>query len=309
MIKNITLVNNKVKQVDSKKIGKKFAWVRCINPSSENISKLSRLSKIPESELIESVQEEERPKLTAKKFIEIIYRCPYVKGEDIVTLPIYFYIYKNKIITIEKQKNQILESIEQNLDKKKFLLKKGSGNFVFHVLDAINDLFLEHIDKIAEGVEVFEQEKRFTQTGMENIYESSVALSYFNQALLANIEVLNTLRKCKHKIISKKDLELFSELYYDALHILDTETIQRNVITNLFNLQSIISSNKLNIFMKRLASLALIFMVPTLISAMYGMNFTYIPLKNHPYGFHITVMMCIAISAFLTVIFLIADWI
>ncbi len=309
MIEAFALIRDKVKNIPLKRFGDKLVWVRCVRPSTEDIDKLSKITKIPVEELLESVEEEERPKLTEKKFIEIIYRSPYVKADDIITLPVYFYIYNNKIITIEKEKNEILDDFSQKLNKKKFLLRKSAGSFVFYVLDSINDLFLKHIDKITEGVEVFEQEKQVTTKGMEKIYESSVALSYFNQALLANIEVLNTLRKCHHRSLNKRDRDLFSELYYDALHILDTETIQRNVITNLFNLQSVISSNKLNIFMKRLASIALIFMVPTLISAMYGMNFTHIPLKDHPYGFHITVMLTIAVSALLTVIFLLADWI
>jgi magnesium transporter len=86
------------------------------------------------------------------------------------------------------------------------------------------------------------------------------------------------------------DREAFADIYFDALQILDTLKIQREMIMNIFNIQSIISSNQMNWFMKKLTALALIIMIPTLISGIYGMNVDNLPFADQGFWFVIVVM-------------------
>ena len=161
------------------------------------------------------------------------------------------------------------------------------------MMDKINDDYLSRIEKISAKMDLFENfsKKELTVHDLERVYEQSVALSFFNQALIANIEVLNSLRKNYYKLIPRTYKKLFEELYHDVLQIIDTEKIQREALTNLINIQSIIASSRLNKFTKRLTTIALVFAFPTMISGIYGMNFKYIPFANHIYGFYITVVM------------------
>ena len=310
MIEIFSLQKEKIQLIRPNKIGKRLTWIRCVNPDHNSITLLSNLSNIPLAEFTESIEEEERPKVSQKRYLEIIYRAPFVEQGDLITLPVYLYITSNLLITVEKQPNKVISqlSAQMKVNKKRFLFKRGVGNFVFYVLDAINDEFLKYIDKIDETIEVFQKQRILSDKDTEKIYDSSVSLSYFNQALLANIEVLNTLKKSYYKTFKKKDRDNFAELYFDALHILDTERIQRDVLTNLFNLQSIISANRLNKFMKRLAGLALVVMIPTLITGMFGMNFINIPLKQHPDGFWIITLIMLTIAGLITALFVKIDW-
>lgn len=310
MIEIFVLRKEKIQLVNPRQIGKNFAWVRCVNPDQNSITLLSKLSKIPIEEFTESIEEEERPKVSQKRYLEIIYRAPFVEKGVLITLPVYFYIANNMLITVEKQPDKILSQLSGQMksNKKRFLFKKKVSQFIYYILDGINDEFLKCIDKIDERIEVFQKQRILSDKDTEHIYDSSVSLSYFNQALLANIEVLNTLKKSYYRVFKKKDRELFAELFFDALHILDTERIQRDVITNLFNLQSIISANRLNVFMKRLASLALIIMIPTLITGMFGMNFVYLPFKEHPDGFWIVSLIMFAVAGLITAMFVKVEW-
>ncbi len=268
---------------------KRTKWIRCINPTKKDIKELAEISDVPIAEFLEAFEEDERPKVTKKeKYTEVIYRSPLKTGEDIVTQPLFFYLDK-KLITIEKERDATLE---------KFSKEKFPKNFLYLVLDDINNRFMMRIDKIAEGVGIMEQHP--TEKFASDMYDSSVVLSYFNQALLANTEVLNTLRKNDSH---------YAELYYDARQIMDNLNIQRDVIGDLFSLQSIMSSNRLNKYMKKITGIGLIVMIPTLIAGMYGMNFVNIPLKHHPYGFYITSMAMMVLSLIVVIMFMVADWI
>jgi magnesium transporter len=147
-----------------------------------------------------------------------------------------------------------------------------------------------------------------TVKDIEKVYDQSVTLSFFNQALIANVEVLNALKKGYFKFIPAKNKVLFEELYYDVLQIIDTEKIQREAITNLINVHSILTSTRLNEFMKRLTAIALIVAIPTMLSGIYGMNFRYIPFVSHRYGFYIVSGIMILITLGFYYLFKKFDW-
>jgi magnesium transporter len=293
---------------DIDKISRKLAWIRIVDLDEAKINLLSEHLKIPVEELRETLEEEERPKVSLNKYLEIIYRAPYVLDDELETLPIYLYLFNDKLVTVEKKPLKIIEDISQRMKAKnaKFLFKKGLSYFVYYIIDKINDDFLSRIDKIASKIDIYENfsKKEMTVSDVEKVYDQSVVLSFFNQALIANLEVLNTMKKSFFKMIPRKDNKLFEEAYFDVLQIIDTEKIQRESVSNLINVHSIITSTRLNEFMKRLTIIALIMAIPTMISGIYGMNFVNIPLKDHPYGFYITtigiMIITVAIYYFFT---------
>lgn len=291
---------NVIKRVKLGSPLKDMTWIRIINPDPEKIKLLSENTGLPMEELQESLEDEERPRISQEAYLEIIYRAPSMVGDELETLPIYFYLLDNKIITMEKKPLKVLDIISENMSKNKFkfLFKKGLGYFVFYVMDKINDNFLWQVDKIASRIDIYENfsKKEMTIKDIEKIYDQSVTLSFFNQALIANVEVLNALRKDYFRFLPRKDKTLFEELYFDILQILDTEKIQREVLTNLINVHSIITTTRLNEFMKRLTTIALIVAIPTMLSGIYGMNFSFIPLATHEFGFYIVSALMILIT-------------
>jgi magnesium transporter len=310
MIETFALRGDRIVQPKPGRFGKKLVWVRCVKPRLRDLNVLSRISKIPVDEFEESMSEEERPKISVDKYMEIIYRAPYKVRDGIITVPMYVYIKGKLLITIEKRPYEPLTYLSEFMKKNKykFLFRKPMGYFIFFILDKVNDDFLAQIDKIALKVDTLEGKGSFSEEHIEHIYDSSITLTHFNNALLANLEVLNSLRKSYFRPFNALDRRRFAELYFDVLQIIDTEKIQRETITHLFDLQSVIVSNRLNIFMKRLTSIMAIIMIPTLISGIYGMNFMNLPLKHHDYGFFIMLGIMFLISIMLILLFKFVDW-
>ncbi len=313
MIEAYCLHKDKVMKKKLDRIGKDKCWIRLIKPTPNEIEEVAKIVNIPYQEMIESLEEEERPRLTVMNYVEIIYRVPFVLEEEISTSPLYLYIVNSTMITIEKNPEPILDQVTSSFSKGKsrFLFKKGFPYFIHYVLDKVNDEFLLKINKIATNINIYEEvtKRDLTREDLEKIYEQSVTLSLFNQALIANLEVLNSLKKVHSKFFKQTDVALFEELYYDALQILDTEKVQREAITNLFNLQTALASSRLNEFMKKLTSLAIIMAIPTMISGIYGMNFTYIPLRHSPFGFYITAATIMLITISVLYVFRKANWV
>ena len=297
MIELFTMRGERIERIEHEEIartqswigvlGKGTIWVRCYKPNAEDIEAIAELTKIPIEELKEAIEENERPKVHVHKHIEIVYRAPAIEDGDIVTSPIYIYAIGQFIVTIEKQPNKVLSDLATALleNKRRFLFKKAIGYFIFYILDKINDEYLHNIDKISIRVDMFKDRNALNKVNVEKVYNASISLSYFNQALVANLEVLNELRKSYFKMFDHEDRKNFAELYYDALQILDTEKIQRELLSNLINMHSTIAGNELNYFMKIVALVALLTTFPTFIMNLFAMNVKNTPFVDHANAF------------------------
>ena len=312
MITIFRLVNNKVQKVEFKDLDlKQISWIRLIKPKEEELEDIENLTKIKKNDLLEVIEDDERSRVEKSNHLHIIYRGPYLEEGDIVTVPFSIFIHKNLIITVENKKIRRLERLQELFDKgqRKFLFKNTIGYFLHYLLLKINDDFLFALDKIEQTAEVIkEKTTELSQYSLEKLYSSNLTLTYFNRTLIANIEVLSILRRSYFKEFNDKDRKRLTDLYYEALQLLDMEKIQREVISNLFNFQSIIASNRLNRFMKLITSLALIIMIPTLITGIFGMNFTYMPFTDMKYGFYYVAAGMAIISAAILGVFKLIDW-
>ena len=284
----VRLENRKIRQITIDDLDThKLTWIRVVQPSAEELERLATVTGIPYQEFKESIEEEERPRLLVKRYLELIYRTPHsYEQEGLQTSDLYVYIKNNLFITLENHRTNILDRFWSRCrrNKAKYLFS-SHGQFLFNLLDEINDEFLYFIDRIASNVENIQGrgERGFEAS---TLYSLNITSAYFNQSIIANLEVLNQLRKSHFKAFTQEDRNVFNELYLDKLQILDTEKVQREVIMNLIDIQSIVSTEKLNQTMKRLTALALVIAVPTMISGVYGMNIP-LPLSNSAHSFAI----------------------
>lgn len=312
MISAYTLVNDRIisiKPQSTRREKDALIWFRCINPDNEEVKLLCGLTKIPKDEIDEFLTEDERPRIDIEKTFQLIFESPY-KNETIETVPVSIFLDRNHILTIEKVNLYALDHLEEQAKKSsvKFLFRRNPGAFMHHILDCINDDFLYHINLIGQNVKIFKETTVYNmKQKAQRTYSTSVTLSHFHQALIANLEAVNALRKSHFRQFSRKNMEAYSELYHDILQLLDTERVQRETVSNLFNLQSIISSNRLNLFIKKLTSIAIIVMIPTLISSIYGMNLA-LPFENDPNAFYYITGFMFGISLLFLSIFKYLDW-
>ncbi len=306
------LDENKVASTDSlENIDKrKITWIRFLDKDPEKIKELSKFANIPEEEFEEFFDFEERSRLEQGRYLELTYQVPCTNNGEIETSTINLFVINNLFITVERQTTPSMAGIASLMrkGKLKFLFKESITNMLYYFLDKINDSFMHSIDRITNLTDILEAKGgNISDKQLMGLYNNNVTLTRFNQAILANLEVLAGLRKSYYKKFTKEDLDNFADLYYEKLQILDTEKIQREVITNLFNFQSVVSTKKLNNFIKLLTSLTVLIMVPTFITGLFGMNVP-VPLANNPYAFIIILAGLIVFSGILFFIFKKAGW-
>ena len=261
-------------------------WADCTNPTKKELKDISEKSKIPLNELKNVLDENERPKVSdLDNYSLIIARTPIRERDEILTTPLSIFISKNKnnIITISLKETDAIRKIKQLIDSKKMdVHDKGISFFTYRLLDEVLDAYFSVLDTIEERIDLIEDHviEKPDKISVRNIFSVKKTLIYFHKALAANREVISSIEKEYVSNIDKKNIKRFRALYNDVTQLIDTEGTYRDILTGTLDVYLSSVSNNLNKVLKTLTIGASFILIPTLISGIYGMNFS----SNSPWN-------------------------
>ena len=257
-----------------------ICWTDCVNPTNKELKDISEKAKISLNELKKVLDEEERPKVSdLENYSLIIVRTPFVEHHNISTTPMAIFISKNKnnIITITLKETDPIKKIKQLVNSKKIDLTNKSISFLtYKILDEVLNSYFLAMDELDEKIDMIEDRVigKPDKITVENIFSVKKTLIYFHRALTANREVISSIEKEYVADIDKKNIKRFRALYNDVTQLIDTEATYRDILTGTLDIYLSSVSNNLGQIMKTLTVISAFVLIPTLISGVYGMNFT-----------------------------------
>ena len=132
------------------------------------------------------------------------------------------------------------------------------------------------------------------------------SMVFFNTSIRGNEVMLAKLQNIfQEPEYIDKDLVEDVEIELKQAH--NTVNIYSDILTGTMDAFASIISNNVNTIMKRMTSLSIILMVPTLIASFYGMNVP-IYMEDMPHGFVVIILLSILLSATAFFIFRKIKW-
>lgn len=151
-----------------------------------------------------------------------------------------------------------------------------------------------------------ELEKSIRNEELQRLLKIEKSLVFFITSLRGND---NLLIKVKNLRSQRKyfDEDLVEDVEIEQRQAQDSARIYSDILSGTMDAYASVISNNLNIVMKRLTSISIILMLPTLIASLYGMN---VPnsLENNPYGFLIVLVVSLLFSAIGFIVFKWRNW-
>lgn len=159
--------------------------------------------------------------------------------------------------------------------------------------------FEMNIRDVSKTLDVYEEhmERGITKDDIKKLFN-------LNQRLLSYQSSINAIGKVMDYIVDHKPRKLWSsDTDYELTNIrIEIDQMDRSISMNretidaIVNVSDVLFTSRLNITMKRLASITLVLSIPTLITSFYGMNIL-LPYQDHPHALAIVV----GLSSLLTV--------
>ena len=151
-----------------------------------------------------------------------------------------------------------------------------------------------------------ELEKSIRNEDLLRLMRLQKSLVYFNTSIRGN-EVMIGKLKTIFQDANFLDEELVEDVIIELKQAYNTVNIYSDILTGTMDAFASIISNNVNTIMKRMTSLSIILMLPTLIASFYGMNVD-IHLDEIPHAFSLIVFFSIGLSILALAVFRRIKW-
>jgi magnesium transporter len=288
----------------------KKIWIDAVNITSEEAAILRDKFNLHPLTMEDLIHEKSRIKI--EEFNDYIFCVFYgIKKEkplDLVELD--FVVGKNFIITNHNKRISTFYDLKRNDEKMNNLFQKGT-EFIFHyILDKeVSDFFpvLEEIDNQIEEIEE-DITKKAKPESLQKILNTKRKIILIKKFALSQREKISFLTKNNYKVLSKKVIPYFRDVYDHAIRVSDSIDNYREAIGGTFDAYMSAVSNNTNEVMKTLSIIATIALPLGVISGIYGTNFAVLPGQNLSYGFWIMLGIMFSIIGFMMFIFKRRKW-
>ena len=121
-------------------------------------------------------------------------------------------------------------------------------------------------------------------------------------------ELIGTLNKKELRLIDDRLQKYFSDIHEDAVKIYETFETFRELISHLREAYQLSLASRANDIMRVFTAMTVIFMPLTIITGIYGMNFSNMPELNSPYGYFIVLGIMLAVATSMVFFFRKKNW-
>lgn len=277
----------------------KDTWINLINPSDDEIKKVVNELDLDVKVIKQVLVEKELPRVKKyDSFTLIVINIPYMKDKDIknkyVTYPLGIILTKNNILTFSIVENVFLNEFENvDLSKRK--------EFLLNILLSSARVYLKTLESIDEDIQKREKSS-YNATDNKlliNFLNIQKTLVYFITSLHANKTVLEKLQVEDTFKFNKKEAMILEDAIIEHKQCIETSTVYREILSSTVETYSSIVSNNLNVLMKFLAGITIVFSIPTMIASFLGMNVPLGELGDNPASFALIILISLIISLFI----------
>ena len=263
-------------------------WINLENPGPEECAAVSEQYGIPLEHLQAALDYNERPRVEHDGTrLLIVARAPvqndHSRRVPFSTCPVAVILTPTLVLTV-----CLNEGLVAGLLCRKI---RGTGErlgvrLALTLLLRVSTTFIEHLRLMDERVEQIEQALQQSMQNRELIRMLHIekSLIYFLTALKGNHSVMEKIAASPYLAASAEERDLLDDVIIENKQATDMAEIFTQIMGSLSDAFGAIVSNNLNKVMKLLTGLTLIFMIPSTIGAIFGMNVP-LPWQDYPYAF------------------------
>ena len=192
--------------------------------------------------------------------------------------------------------------------RRKGIVVRNKLDLIFRLIYSSAVWFLKYLKQINLDISAAEKEleRSIRNEDLLRLMRLQKTLVYFNTSIRGN-EVMIGKLKTIFQDTDYLDTELVEDVIIELKQALNTVNIYSDILTGTMDAFASIISNNVNTIMKRMTSLSIVLMLPTLIASFYGMNVD-IHLEEVPFAFSLIVLFSIGLSTLAFVIFRKIKW-
>ncbi len=266
-------------------------WVNLINPSEEEVQRMSVLLGIPLDHLTDPLDADERARLEYEDGIMLmVLRVPVENDSDTrvpyLTRPIGVILTSTAVVTVCRSQQDLVTEILNG--RTRIVDTADRMRFAIHLMQRTSLIYLRFLRDITRRSDLIEQRLQQSMRNEELIELLGIekSLVYFTTSLKANDIIMDKILRQRTVQLSEDQIDLLEDALTENRQAIDMSKIHSDILSGTMDAFASIISNNMNMVMKFLTGFTIILMIPNIISGVYGMNIA-TPFQASPYAFGI----------------------
>lgn len=212
---------------------------------------------------------------------------------DLETKDLYCFLGRHYLVTVHAGPMPSVETVANSIRRSPDLLDRGIERVLHAVLDDTIDSFFPILAQIDEFIDSLEERVfiKFDESALRDLFLVKRLVLSLRRFLQPAREVMNILTNRPSGLLTSDVQIYFRDIYDHVLRINDALDNYRDLLSSTMDAYLTQVSNRLGTATKALSVVATMSLPFVVVSGMWGMNFTNIPLSSWPHGFTLLVFI------------------
>lgn len=306
------ILNNFADVSSNWSLGRNFYWIICDALEIDTLGK--SISFAPET-LEECKSISQSAKIDCyDSYLFIVFNVLEFEEDEIISKELNIYLGKDYIVTISKGHSDIISGLLEDINQCKncLILKENArpSILLYYILDRIiskNHKVISSLEAKADKIEIdilknpTEEHGRDLIALRRQVYKIRKYLSplrYIGDSLLLT-----------YNIIEDNNLKYFVTINNKVEKLMQAQEVLVQGLALVREAYESEISNRTNGLMKVFTIVATVLLPFEILSGIFGMSFSYFPLKNKSYGFYLAIAIMLLVEMLLIKIFKRNKWI
>jgi magnesium transporter len=295
-----------------------LVWLDLQQPDSNDLALLSEKIGLHQLAREDLEKRHQRPKLDTYPDQHVLVAYDVIEGEqgdgEFGMAELHFIAGKDYVVSVHWEPSPSLEEVQKRWRQKVPAVGGTAGELLHTILDTIADGYFPLLDRLSDRIDQLQDEimggggSPTDRSVLREVLHTKRRLLDLRRVVAPLRDVVNGLLRRDTPVVDEAKLPYYQDLYDHLVRVLDQIDIAREMLAATLDANLSVTSNNLNVVVKRLTAFTVILMIPTLIAGIYGMNFRHMPELFWPwgYGFALALMAVSMILAY--VYFRRHDW-
>ncbi len=289
-------------------------WVDLCKPTDEESFVLTNDFSFHPLAVEDVISEKPRAKLdNYERYLFLVFQIvDYIgREEGLKVSEVDFFLSENSLVTVHYEDHRIFDFLYARAERDDRLMIRGI-DFLFHaVIDTIVDNYNATMDILEYEIDEVESDVlgEPDEDTVRAIFTLRRDILHLKRVVLPQREIVGRLWRGQYDLISDKATLYFSDIYDHLVRIHDVADAERDTLNSAHEVYFSSVSTKTNQIIKILTIFTVLFIPPTFLVGLWGMNFHQMPELSWEYGYWAALGFMLAVVVGLVVFFHKKKWI
>ena len=290
-----------------------LAWIGLYRPTEEEFSSVAKEFGPHQLAVEDAIKAHQRPKLEhyGDTLFVVLRAARYIDESETVEFgEIHVFVGTDFVVTVRHGEAPHLREVRRQMEGQPDLLRRGPAAILYAIMDRVVDDYEPVVAGLHNDIDEIETEVFSVNAGVSRrIYELSREVVEFQRAVQPLPGMLSALIADFEAYGVDSELQRYLRDVQDhAIRVTEQVAGFRELLQNILSVNLAIVGLQQNDQVKRISAWAAILFAPTLVGTVYGMNFEYMPELNWTPGYPFALMLMLAVSVSLYVVFKSRGW-